>query len=513
MIQHNDDRWSAVEVPEPVSSFLSSREHLLLIDGQHVSAEDGRTFPTFNPASGETLAQVSKAGARDVDKAVRAARVAFESGPWSRMSPFDRERVLRHVADLLEERREEFAVLETIDSGKPIRNTRRNDIPASIDTLRYFAGWPSKLRGATAPVSLTDWQEGERAHSGLSFTLREPVGVVAAIAPWNFPLEIICTKLAPALAAGNTVVCKPAEQTPLTAALFGTLLLEAGLPEGVVNVLQGDEETGDAMVRHPDIDMVTFTGQCATGQKVTAAAAGNLKKVILELGGKNPFIVFRDADLAAAAKHAAVRAFDCSGQVCIAGSRLYIEDDVYTEVRDLLIQEATHLQMGPGLSPGTTLGPLVSNEQLARVEGYVNTGIQQGAEAIVGGARPQGELIRGYFFPPTVLAGAKDDDVVNQEEIFGPVVSTMSFSDVNDVLRRALATPFGLMAYVWSNDINKALTCAQKLRTGMVRINGGGGDQSLPFGGRGMSGHGREQGSEGVEEFTYLKSVSVRLTI
>ncbi len=494
---------AAIELHREVKGFVARRQKML-IDGKWTDAASGKTFPTYDPSTGAVLAHVAEGDAADVDRAVRAARRAFESGPWAEtVTPSERGRLLWKLADLLEQHLEEFAQLESLDNGKPITVSRAADVPLAVDLLRYMAGWATKIEGTTIPISVP----GARY---LAYTLREPVGVVAQIIPWNFPLLMAAWKLGPALAAGCTVVLKPAEQTPLSALRLGELVCEAGFPDGVVNVVPGYGETaGAALAAHPGVDKVAFTGSTEVGRLIVQAAAGNLKKVSLELGGKSPNVVLADADPEAAIAGAANAIFFNHGQCCCAGSRLYVERPLFDRVVAGVSEQATKIKVGPGLDPSTEMGPLVSDEQLSRVCGYLDSGAREGARAVTGGKRV-GD--RGYFVQPTVLVDVKPGMKVVDEEIFGPVVTAIPFTRPEEVLPAANDTIYGLAAAVWTRDIGKAHTLASKLRAGTVWINCYNVfDAAMPFGGYKQSGWGREMGKDVLELYTEVKSVCTRL--
>jgi acyl-CoA reductase-like NAD-dependent aldehyde dehydrogenase len=409
------------------------------------------------------------------------------------------------VADLIEERGDLFAQLETLDNGKPFSVARHDDVGQSVDLFRYYAGWPTKVTGDTVPVSIPNI---------FGYTRREPVGVCAAIVPWNYPLMMAAWKLAPALAAGCTVVLKPAEQTPLTALLLGQLILDAGIPAGVVNVVTGFGEAGAALSAHMDIDKVAFTGSTEVGRLILQAAGkSNLKKVSLELGGKSPNIIFADADLDAAKAGAAGGIFYNMGQDCTAGTRVFVEQKIYDEVTQSLVESGRKLKIGNGLDASTDMGPLVSQEQLERVTRYMSLGSEEGARALSGGERvASGELAKGYFVEPTVFANVRNDMRIAQEEIFGPVVSVIPFKDVEDVIRQGNAVSYGLGAGIWTNNLQKAHKVAAALKAGSVWINiYNANDPAMPFGGYKQSGIGREMGFEAIQLYTEVKSVWVNL--
>jgi phenylacetaldehyde dehydrogenase len=489
----------AIPVNENVITYVA-KTRPMLINGKWVGAVSGKTFPTYNPATGEVLAQVAEGDKEDIHRAVSAARAAFQKGSsWKKLTPSERGRLMWKLAELLEKRTEEFAQLESLDQGKPVTIARVADVPVSVDQLRYYAGWATKIEGNTIPIS---------AHGGqfLAYTLRDPVGVVGQIIPWNFPLIMATLKLGPALATGCTVVLKPAEQTPLTALLLGELIQEAGFPDGVVNIVTGYGETaGAALAAHPDVDKIAFTGSTEVGKLIVHAAAGNLKKVSLELGGKSPNIVFQDAEIDSAIPGAANAIFFNQGQVCCAGSRLYVEDQQFDQVVDGVSQLASKIRMGPGMDATTQMGPLVSEEQLNRVCSYLESGFSEGARATVGGKR---EGDKGYFVKPTVLVNTNEKMKVVREEIFGPVVTVMPFSDIDDLVAKANNTPYGLAAAVWTRDIKKAHRIASELRAGTVWINCYGVlDSAMPFGGYKQSGWGREMGHQMLDLYTEVKSV------
>jgi phenylacetaldehyde dehydrogenase len=488
-----------------VSSFLAS-EHKMLINGRWAPAASGKTFDVFNPATGEVIAKVPSGDTPDIDEAVRAARAAFEGGPWRALTVSKRGQLLWKLADLLEARTEDFAELESLDNGKPLTIARAADVPLAVDLFRYMAGWATKIEGTTIPISVP-YAEGAKF---FAYTQREPIGVVGQIIPWNFPLLMAAWKLGPALAAGCTVVLKPAEQTPLSALLLGELICEAGFPKGVVNIVTGLGETaGAALAAHPGVDKIAFTGSTEVGKLIVQAAANDLRKVSLELGGKSPNIVFSDADLDVAVAGAANAIFFNHGQCCCAGSRLYVESKIFDKVVEGVAEGARSIKIGPGMSPDTQMGPLVSDEQLERVTGYLESGLAEGAQAVAGGKRV-GD--KGYFVEPTVLVNTTQNMKVVQEEIFGPVVTAMPFKDPDEITPLANDTVYGLAAGIWTRDIAKAHRVASELRAGTVWINCYNiFDAALPFGGYKQSGWGREMGHEVLKNYTETKSVCIQL--
>ncbi len=482
-----------------VQEFIAGARKMF-INGKWVNPVSGKKFPVYNPATGEVMVQVAEGDREDINLAVKAARNAFESGAWPKMSASERGRLMWKLADLVEQHTEEFAQIESLDNGKPLAVARVADVPLAVDLFRYMAGWATKIEGNTIPFS----------NKFFAYTRREPVGVVGQIIPWNFPLLMAAWKLGPALATGCTVILKPAEQTPLSALLLAELIAEAGFPDGVVNVVTGYGETaGAALASHPDVDKVAFTGSTEVGKLIVQAATGNLKKVSLELGGKSPNIVFDDADMSATIPGAANAIFFNHGQCCCAGSRLYVEQAIFDQVVEGVAERAKKIKVGPGFDPETDMGPLVSTEQLNRVCSYLESGLSEGAEAVVGGKKRPGA---GYFVEPTVMVKTKPDMKVVREEIFGPVVCAMPFKDIDRIVAEANQSEYGLAAAVWTRDISKAHEVASRLRAGTVWINCYNVfDAALPFGGYKQSGWGREMGHEVLEMYTEVKTVCVGL--
>jgi aldehyde dehydrogenase (NAD+) len=483
--------------------FLTGKAKRLFIDGKWVEAATGKTFETINPSTGAVLASVAEGDSEDIGRAVAAARRAF-TGPWSKFKPFDRQNLLLKLADLVEQNFEELAALDTLDMGAPITRTKANRLRA-IGMLRYYAGQATAIHGETIENSLPG--------DYVSFTLKEPVGVVGAIIPWNGPLTATIWKIGPALATGCTVVLKPAEEAPLTSLRIAELCQEAGVPPGVVNVVTGYGETaGAALASHMDVDKVAFTGSHLTGQKIIQASSFNLKRVSLELGGKSPDIVFADANLDAAVPGAGMAVFANSGQICSAGTRLFVERKIYEEFTQRVADYSKTLKVGNSSDPATQVGPLVSTEQLDRVTGYLAIGRQEGARPLSGGERlTEGAMANGYFVPPTVFADVKDEMRIAQEEIFGPVISAIPFDDIEEVITRGNRTNFGLGSGVWTQDVSKAHKLARSLRAGSVWINCYQAmDPAVPFGGYKMSGYGRESGKQHVEEYLNVKAVWIK---
>ena len=481
-----------------------ARQRKMFIGGGWVDAQSGRTIETRNPANGKILAHVPRGEATDIDRAVRAAREAFE-GPWSQFKPFERQALLLRIADLFDRHWEEISQSDTADMGMPIVRTRANKLRV-VGMLRYYAGMATSLHGHTIDNSIPA--------EHFSYTRKEPVGVVGAIIPWNAPTAASVWKIGPALATGCTIVLKPSEEAPLTPLLIADLMNEAGVPAGVVNVVTGTgAEAGAPLAEHPDVDKIVFTGSTATGQSIIRASAGNLKRISLELGGKSPVIVCADADLDKAAPIAAMAAFANSGQICIAGSRLFVERPIYEELLERIAAIAGALRIGDGADPQTEIGPLVSEKQLKRVEGFLASGQSEGARVIVGGRRPSGPaLSSGHFVEPTVFADVSDDMQIAREEIFGPVISALPFDSLEDATKRANATPYGLAAGVFTRDVAKAHRISAALRAGSVWVNTYHVlDPAVPFGGYKMSGYGREGGVEQLDEYLNTKAVWLKL--
>jgi len=495
-----------LERAQRLRATLAATPQRLVIDGKRVESSSGETFETVNPATGEVLARVARGNAADIDLAVAAARRAFEDRAWRTLSAYDRGNLLLRLADLIERYADDLAVLECLDNGKPAHLTRLVEVEGSIKTFRYFGGWPTKFGGETLPVSP---RGGAQI---LNYTTREPVGVAGLIVPWNYPLSMAAWKVAPALAAGCAVVLKPAEQTPLTALRLGELALEAGFPPGVLNVVTGFGDAGAALVAHPGVDKIAFTGSTEVGKEIVRACAGNLKKVSLELGGKSPHIVFPDANLEAAATAVANGIFFNQGQTCTAGSRLYAHASCFDRVVEAVTDIARKLKVGDGLNPHIDLGPLVSQEQWDRVNRYVSVGRDEGAKLVTGGKRPPG-LERGYFFEPTVFADTNASMRIVREEIFGPVLTALAWTDTDDLIAKANDTVYGLSAGIWTNDIKQAHRAAAALKAGTVWINCYNlVDPATPFGGFKQSGWGREHGRQAMELYSETKSIWVNLS-
>ena len=475
-----------------------SKPHGLLIGAERPDAADGRTFATLDPSTGREIAEVALAGPEDVARAVAAARAAFSDGPWASMPAAARERLMLALADAIEQRAVEIAQIESLDNGKPVGLAQYVDVNGAVGHLRYFAGWPTKIEGGVLPVSAPNMH---------CYTRREPVGVCAQIIPWNFPLLMAAWKLGPALAAGCTVVLKPAEQTPLSALRVGELALQVGFPPGVINVLTGDGSTGAALVDSPGIDKIAFTGSTVVGREIGAKAGGALKRVTLELGGKSPNIILPDADIEAAVKGSFQAIYFNSGQACNAGSRLFVPAERFDEVMSALAEAAAAAQLGPGLDPGTQLGPLVSAEQHERVMGYIEAGRDEGAEVLAGGGAVLTDS-GGYFVAPTLFSTTSDELRISREEIFGPVLVASPYDSLEEVAARANASEYGLAAGVWTRDVSNAHRLAAMLHAGMVYINTWGVvDPSAPFGGFKASGIGREHGHDGLSAYLETKTV------
>ena len=473
----------------------------LLINNRWIPSESGKTFATINPATGEEICEIAEADAADVEKAVKAARAAFDRGPWRKMQASDRGRMMHRLADLIEKHGDELAALESLDNGKPVSVAKAVDVGATVACFRYFAGWADKVHGKTIPI------DGDY----FCYTRHEPVGVVGQIIPWNFPMLMLAWKLAPALATGNTVVMKPAEQTPLSALRIGELIVEAGFPEGVVNLLPGFGPTaGAAIARHMDVDKVAFTGSTEVGHLIMEAAAkSNLKRVTLELGGKSPNIVFADTDLDDAVEGAHFGLFFNHGQCCCAGSRVFVEEKIYDQFVEKSGARARNRTVGDPFDPATEQGPQVDQSQFDKVMGYIDSGRKEGAKLVCGGERV-GD--RGYFIQPTVFADVQDDMKIAKEEIFGPVMSVIPFKTVDEVVARANRTEYGLAAAVWTHDIKKAHSIADSIRAGTVWVNCYNVlDPRAPFGGFKQSGIGRELGEYGLQQYTEVKTVTVKL--
>ncbi|MWV26840.1 aldehyde dehydrogenase family protein [Aurantiacibacter rhizosphaerae] len=498
-----------ISILDDLRKDLSARSRELFIGGKFQPAASGETFAVIDPATGEEFASVASGDAQDIDLAVKSARKCFDSGAWSGQTPAQRARALTRLADLVEANGSRIALTETLDNGMPMMMAFFGGVSAASEQLRYNAGWATKLNGETfTPSNPGEWH---------AFTTREPVGVVGAIVPWNFPFVMAVAKIAPALAAGCTVVLKPAEQTPLSAVILAELIAEAGFPEGAVNIVTGYGKTaGAALVEHPLVDKISFTGSTATGKGIVHACTDNLKRVTLELGGKSPVVIFGDADLSKAIPGTAMGIFGNAGQVCAAGSRLFVHESVRDEVMEGLAGFAKSLKLGSGLSPETQMGPLVSQVQFDRVSSYIDSATSEGATTVTGGGAASVDGSEGgYFMQPTVLADTAPGMKAVEEEIFGPVLCTQTFGDddLEQVAAAANNTSFGLSSAIWTRDMSSGLKLAKRIRAGMVRINGGAGgpDPAMPLGGFKQSGWGRENGRNGIEAYTEIKSVTINL--
>ncbi|MFO1041667.1 MAG: aldehyde dehydrogenase family protein [Planctomycetaceae bacterium] len=475
------------------------RQTNMLIGGKWLESRSGKRFATVNPVNEQVIAEVAEADTADVDAAVKAARAAFDSGPWSRMDARDRGRLMNKLADLMEANLEELAALESLDNGKPIRDARAADLPLSIDCLRYYAGWADKLTGDTIPIR----------GNYFCYTRREPVGVAGQIIPWNFPLLMAAWKWGPALAAGCTIVMKPAEQTPLTCLRLAELAQEAGIPDGVINIVTGYGTTGAAIVRHPGVDKIAFTGHYETAQKIMVDASATLKRLTFELGGKSPNVVFADADLDAAVAGAEFGLFFNQGQCCCAGSRLFVEESIHAQFVEKVVARAKTRRLGDSLDPNTTQGPQVDQEQFQKIMSYIDKGKSEGANCLTGGSRVGN---KGFFIEPTVFDNVTDEMSIARDEIFGPVMSILPFKNVDDIINRANNTYYGLAAAVWTKDVQKAHRFAASVRAGTVWVNCYDVfDAAAPFGGFKMSGMGRELGAAGLANYTELKTVTMNL--
>ena len=475
------------------------RQTNMFIGGKWQESRGGKRFPTLNPVNESVIAEVAQGNEADVDAAVKAARAAFETGPWSKMDARDRGRLMNKLADLMEANLEELAALESLDNGKPIRDARAADLPLAVDCLRYYAGWADKLTGDVIPSR----------GNYFCYTRREPVGVVGQIIPWNFPILMAAWKWGPALASGCTIVMKPAEQTPLTCLRMAELAQEAGFPDGVINIVTGYGETGAAIVRHPGVDKIAFTGHYETAQKIMVDAAKTLKRLTFELGGKSPNIVFADADLEAAVAGAEFGLFFNQGQCCCAGSRLFVEQSIHDEFVSKVVSRAKERQLGDPLDPNTTQGPQVDADQFNKIMSYIDKGKTEGAKCLTGGSRFGN---KGFFIEPTIFTEVNDEMSIARDEIFGPVMSILPFKNTDDIIARANNTYYGLAAAVWTRDVQKAHRVAASVRAGTIWVNCYDVfDAAAPFGGFKMSGMGRELGEAALSNYTELKTVTMSL--
>jgi len=487
-------------ITEPRRGTSRTHQTRLLIDGQWRDSVSGKTFETVNPATEEVIAHVAEGDTADIDLAVKAARRAFDHGPWSKMDARDRGRLINRLADLIEENVDDLAELETLDNGKPIAESRHGDLPMVIDTLRYYAGWADKIHGQVIPVR----------GNYFTYTRREPLGVAGQIIPWNFPMMMVAWKWAPALAAGCTIVMKPAEQTPLTVLRMGELAMEAGLPNGVINIVNGFGETaGASLVAHPGVDKIAFTGEGRTAQIIMRSAADTMKRITFELGGKSPNIVLDDADIEKAVDGALLGIYLNQGQCCCAGSRLFVQDTVHDQFVNRLAAKVQARRIGDPFDPQTQQGPQVDQAQFDKILSYIDKGKQEGARVVTGGER-YGD--KGFFIRPTIFADVKDHMAIAREEIFGPVLAVCKFKDPEEAVTRANTTDFGLAAAIWTRDISKAHSIAHRLRAGTVWINCYDVfDPAAPFGGFKRSGIGRELGEKALDNYTEMKTVTVSL--
>lgn len=488
----------SLKVQDKVSEFLKEPVKLF-INGEFVESKSGKSFSSYDPSTGEILAEVSEAQSEDVDKAVKAAKEAFENGPWPKMTSAERAHLMYKLSILIEENQQEIAEIDSLDNGKPIHEVLGNDIPNAIGQFRYFSGWATKAMGQTIPVS----------PDSFNYTKHEPVGVAGQIIPWNFPFMMASWKIAPALATGCTVVLKPAEQTPLSAIYLGKLIKEAGFPDGVINIVPGfGNEAGDALVKHEDVNKIAFTGSTAVGQSIMKEAANTMKRITLELGGKSPNIILPDADMSKAVPGVFSGIMANQGEVCSAGSRVYVQKDQFEDVIKQLVEYAKKVKQGKGLSPDTDMGPLVSEKQLERVLGYIKKGQEEGANLLTGGNRT-GD---GYFVEPTVFSDVEEGMTIAQEEIFGPVVVVMPYDTIDDAIEKANNSPYGLSAGLWTENLKNAHYVSDKLKAGSVWVNCYNlTNPAVPFGGYKQSGFGREMGSYALDNYTEVKSVWVDL--